>query len=182
MRHLRWLCFGLPFMMMAFLGRAGGFWLITDDQHTLASRMTFDSTTVVVGGELTLEQDSTLNGDLLMLGGDVRVAGTITHNLIVLGGSVQLEDRACVGGDLRIAGGTLREPVGASGERIIAGLGRALLPPLPFHTAAPLLDLLLSFCQVALIVAFAIGLLSRCICRALDNRNERRQEPLYESI
>lgn len=174
MRHLRWLSFAIPFTLVAVFGRGSGFWLITDDQHTLTSRMTFASTTIVVGGELTLEQNSTLEGDLLMLGGNLRVAGTITRNLTLLGGNVQLDDRACVTGDLRVAAGTLRQRLGTQGERVIVGLGHSLLPPLPFRTTMPLLDLLLSVFQVVLILVIVIGLISRGVCCAFDQIVERR--------
>ncbi|MBE0689562.1 MAG: hypothetical protein IH587_05500 [Anaerolineae bacterium] len=174
MRHFRWLCFGIPLTLMVLLGHGSGLWLITDDRHTLTSRMTFESTTIVVGGELTLEHDSTLEGDLLMLGGDAAIAGTVTHNLTLLGGSVHLDDHACIGGELRIAGGSLRQGAGPGSQRVIVGLGHSILPTIAFHTGTPLLDLVLGLLQQVILLVIVVFLVADRACCALDSLKERR--------
>ena len=105
------------------------------------------------GGSVAVEEGETVNGDVVAIGGSVRVDGTVSGDAVAIGGGLRLGPHAEVEGDVVTLGGALsRDP----GARIGGGIvdipignfdfgqlrwrrfpfGRALLPALPFFGAA----------------------------------------------
>jgi hypothetical protein len=83
-----------------------------------------DEDITIVGDELEVEEGATVNGDVLILGGNVTLAGTvngsvtvwggnielsgsITGDLVMLGGNVEMVDAAAVSGECALLGGNI---------------------------------------------------------------------------
>ena len=60
-----------------------------------------------IGGSYRLPAGSTLNGPLVLVGGDHRIDGTVTDDVAVFGGIVALGPTAVVEGDLKLVGGNI---------------------------------------------------------------------------
>ena len=60
---------------------------------------------VKFGEDLTIEEDKTLQGDVVALGGDITVLGTVTGDVVALGGDITV--LGTVAGDVVILGGDL---------------------------------------------------------------------------
>ena len=64
-------------------------------------------------GNVTVEEGEVVNGDVVAIGGSVRVEGAVTGNAVAVGGSLALGSHADIGGDAVVIGGTLRRDPGA---------------------------------------------------------------------
>jgi hypothetical protein len=72
------------------------------------------------GGSVTVNQDEVVDGDVVAIGGSVRVDGQVTGNAVAIGGSLALGPKADVQGDAVIIGGTLgRDPGARIGGKIV---------------------------------------------------------------
>ena len=119
---------------------------------------------VVLGRDAVVE--GALEGTLVAVAGNVRVAGRVGKDVIALGGSVVLEPGAGIGGDLLAVGGTVTAPPGASravGGRVLTvgeleAAFAAELQTSPLATK-PASGLLLAFRLVLLLAWLAAGLL-----------------------
>ncbi|TVP44690.1 MAG: hypothetical protein EA350_11000 [Gemmatimonadales bacterium] len=67
-----------------------------------------DAMDVRVGSDVRVGADERIEGNLLVVEGDVRVDGRVDGDLLVLGGDLRLGSDARIGGDLRILGGSIR--------------------------------------------------------------------------
>ena len=68
---------------------------------------------VVFGGAVTIEPDSTVNGDVVLMGGTVEIGGHVNGNVVGIGGAVRLNEAAIVNGDVFTLGAALRREEGA---------------------------------------------------------------------
>ena len=66
-----------------------------------------------IGGDVTVEEDETISGDVVAVGGAVRVDGDVQGDVVSVGGSVTLGAHATVGGDVTVVGGALHRDPGA---------------------------------------------------------------------
>uniref|UniRef100_A0A832I3K3 Polymer-forming cytoskeletal protein n=1 Tax=Eiseniibacteriota bacterium TaxID=2212470 RepID=A0A832I3K3_UNCEI len=75
-----------------------------------------------VGADITIEEGQTVVGDVLAVGGDVRVHGHVEGDVVAMGGDVYLEPTARVDGDVVCMGGQLHEEEGSvvGGQRVTA--------------------------------------------------------------
>lgn len=82
-----------------------------------------------VGNDITIEEDQTVVGDVLAVGGDVNVLGHVEGDVVSMGGDIRLESTAKVDGDVVCMGGQLHEEEGAvvGGQRVTAAGGRDLI-------------------------------------------------------
>lgn len=90
-----------------------GFRLVMGDSYTLASGDSLPMNLVVMGGNANLKSESTVIGDVILLGGNLRADGTIQGDVIILGGNADLGDTAVVNGDIDVVGGNLKRSQGA---------------------------------------------------------------------
>lgn len=74
--------------------------IVVGETFTLSSGEVFDGNLFVFGGAANLEQDSRLNGDVIVLGGSARIDGRVDGNVILLGGSVRLGSTAWIRGNV----------------------------------------------------------------------------------
>lgn len=75
-----------------------------------------------VGSDIEIEEEQTVVGDVLAVGGDIRVAGHVEGDVVAMGGDVHLAETARVDGDVVCMGGRLSEDDGAivGGQRVTA--------------------------------------------------------------
>ena len=66
---------------------AGHLW----QQLTLETGDTFEGDLVVFGGNVTIEEDADLNGNLVVIGGTINSNGKMNGDVVVIGGQVRLE-------------------------------------------------------------------------------------------
>lgn len=77
------------------------------DNFILYEDQTYDGNLFILGGTVTLEQNSTLNGDIVLLGANLLVDGTIYGDIVTLGGAVDISEQGRVTGDINSAGAFL---------------------------------------------------------------------------
>jgi hypothetical protein len=77
------------------------------------------------GGSVAVNQDEVVDGDVVAIGGSVRVDGQVTGNAVAIGGNLALGPRADVQGDAVVIGGMLRRNPGAriGGKIVDVGAG-----------------------------------------------------------
>ena len=77
------------------------------------------------GGGVTVDADELIRGDVLAVGGPVRVFGEVRGDVASIGGFVELGPTAVVHGDITVVGGTLRRDPAArvDGETHEIGVG-----------------------------------------------------------
>jgi hypothetical protein len=122
------------------------------------------------GGSVTVNQDEVVDGDVVAIGGSVRVDGQVTGDAVAIGGSLALGPKADVQGDAVIIGGTLSRDPGAriGGKLVDVGAGnfdfgrfpwgrmRLGRPFVPFGgTALGLLALMSTLARVAVLCVLA---------------------------
>lgn len=78
---------------------------VLDGPHTYAQGQLLQGDVLVAGGQLFLEEGAQIDGSLYMLGGTVRLDGTVTGEVSIIGGSLSIGPAAVVGGDLSLGGG-----------------------------------------------------------------------------
>lgn len=67
----------------------------------------------IFGGNVTVDADELIRGDVVAVGGSVRVFGEVRGNVVAIGGYVELGPAAIVREDVTVVGGTLRRDPGA---------------------------------------------------------------------
>lgn len=68
---------------------------------------------VRIGGGVTVDADESLAGDVVAVGGPVRIEGQVRGDVVAVGGGVTLGPRAVVEGDVTAVGGPLHRDPGA---------------------------------------------------------------------
>jgi Polymer-forming cytoskeletal len=83
---------------------------------------------VKFGGNVVVDEDETVTGDIAAIGGSATINGQVQGDVAVIGGSLSLGPRAEVHGDTTVVGGTLTKAPGAliTGEVSEVGMGDAI--------------------------------------------------------
>jgi hypothetical protein len=68
---------------------------------------------VRIGGSVTVDEDELVTGDVVAIGGSVRIDGEVRGEVVAVGGSVHLGPRAVVARDIVVVGGSLNRADGA---------------------------------------------------------------------
>ncbi len=112
------------------LRRGGmGSWVVFGRNVTLASGQRLDGHLVAFGGDAIVEPGATVHGDVLALGGAVRIAGQVDGQAFSPSGEVALAATAVVAGDVLASRGVLRAP-GALVHGTVMGGGSSSGAPL----------------------------------------------------
>jgi hypothetical protein len=82
--------------------------IILSGEHVLKPGESLEGELLVTGGQVDLQPGSHLNGSLYVLGGDVKAAGEISGDVTILLGELSLTPEALVRGSLSIGGGLLQ--------------------------------------------------------------------------
>jgi hypothetical protein len=77
---------------------------------------------VKIGNDLVVRADEIVNGDAIILGGNLRVEGEVLGDVVVLGGDLEVTRAARVGGQALVVGGTLETERDANIEGQTLGL------------------------------------------------------------
>lgn len=90
----------------------------TDDQVVFGDTFRLESgdevdNLYVMGGTATLEEGSTVNGNLYLMGGVVDSDAQIDGDVQIFGGSLKLRSKAVVNGDVDVVGGSVTREDGA---------------------------------------------------------------------
>lgn len=94
-------------------GGTDGGRVIFGSNFTLKSGDEYMGDLVVFGGNVTVEEDASLLGDLVVFGGTVVMDGVINGDIVVIGGQVRLGEQAVVNGDVATIGGQVQQAEGA---------------------------------------------------------------------
>jgi hypothetical protein len=84
-----------------------------DIPRSRRSRGMRSSDRVRIGGSVQVNADEVINGDVVAVGGSVRVDGEVHGDVVSVGGSVHLGPEAIVTGDVAVIGGALQREPGA---------------------------------------------------------------------
>src|SRR5215207_9888284 len=74
--------------------------VIFGSNFTLESGDSFSGDLVVFGGNVTLEDDTELNGNLVVFGGTVVSDGNVNGDVVIIGGQVERAEGAVVEGEV----------------------------------------------------------------------------------
>jgi cytoskeletal protein CcmA (bactofilin family) len=81
--------------------------IILSGSHTIGPQQSIDGELVMTGGDVTLAPGSHVTGSVHIFGGEVTLDGQVDGDVLVVSGSVEIEPRAVIQGDLNWAGGTV---------------------------------------------------------------------------
>ncbi len=75
---------------------------------------------VKFGEDLTIEEDKTLQGDVVVLGGNITVLGTVAGDVVILGGDLYIKSTGTIKGDAVTVMGKVHQERGAEirGQRV----------------------------------------------------------------
>jgi cytoskeletal protein CcmA (bactofilin family) len=97
-------------MLLVLTGCADGLYsstVVFSGEHRWEADMMLSGDLIIRAGDVVVDETALIQGNVIILGGELQLAGTVTGDLSVLGGSVQLEPSARINGDLRRSGGEL---------------------------------------------------------------------------
>lgn len=77
------------------------------------------------GGSVTVNEDETIRGDVVAIGGSAHIFGEVRGSVVAIGGSAELGPKAVVRGDVSAVGGAIKRDPGAriDGETHEVGVG-----------------------------------------------------------
>ena len=91
----------------------------------------------VYSGDVTIEEDGYVKGDIAAFSGKVKVAGTIDGRIAAWSGDVDLTDSAVIGGDVSVLSGDIKQAPGAHVQgNVVRGPNFKVLVP-SFFQAPP---------------------------------------------
>lgn len=100
--------------------------VILTGEHRVPSGQSETALVGLIDGELIVEPDGELSGDLYLVGGTMSVRGRVTGDIVLFGGTLDLADDARVAGSIDIVGGTLRQSADA---RVTGSIQRVVQVP-----------------------------------------------------
>lgn len=135
--------------------------IILEGKHTLD---TVDGDLVMLGGQIMLKEGSRVTGSVYLLSGELKVDGAIGGDLTMLTGTLTLGRHAQVHGDLKIGSGTVnRSPTVTIGGKVTSETGMAVpLSPGWWNDQSVGGQFLWFLARTVLLAALAL-LLVRCV-------------------
>ena len=114
------------------LAQGGSSNAIINRDYVLAEGQTLNQDLLLVGGSLRLERDSHVVGNVVVAGGEALINGLVDGDVVVLGGGTELGPSAVVNGDLVVFGQLHRseqsQVLGNTVEGLAASQGFKYLP------------------------------------------------------
>lgn len=105
--------------------------LVTGDRHVLSAGETLPGELLITEGEFVLEEGAALEGSLYVLGGSVRIDGTVRGSVSLFLGALALGETAVIEGTLNISGGELMQDPAATIQGAITYGAEGQLDTLP---------------------------------------------------
>jgi hypothetical protein len=107
--------------------------------YSLANEQLLEGNLCVLGGLASVGKDATIDGDIYLAGGTLKLDGTVAGSIFATGGLIDLGDNALVKGDISTLGGRVTRAEGAQVRgQISEGDASAFrVGPLPFDFARP---------------------------------------------
>lgn len=81
--------------------------------------VSFDNFTLKIGENVVVEAGDVLEGNLIVVDGNLDVRGTVVGDVVVTGGNIRLLDDGFISGDLRVIDGNLMEEGGEYGGNFL---------------------------------------------------------------
>jgi hypothetical protein len=81
--------------------------VVAGGEYTLTDGDTLNGNLVVLGGSVVLEEGSLVDGSVVIVGGSSELAGEVAGDVVVFGGSVNLLETVVIEGDLVRSGGSI---------------------------------------------------------------------------
>ncbi len=97
---------------------------------TLETGETLDEDLTILAGTVVLEKGSAVNGDVVLTGGTLEVAGTVDGDITATGGTLSLKKSAQVTGDIQLTGVAYNQADGAVVEGSVERMD-GTLPAIP---------------------------------------------------
>lgn len=114
------------------LAQTGNSNAIINQDYVLAEGQTLNQDLLLLGGSLRLERDSHVLGNVVVAGGEAWIDGRVDGDVVVLGGGTELASNAVVNGDLVVFGQLRRseqaQVLGNTVEGLAASQGFKYLP------------------------------------------------------
>jgi hypothetical protein len=107
---------------------------IFGDELEVQEGATVNGDVLIFGGNATLA--GTINGDVTVMGGNVELAGTINGNLVTFGGNIEVVGTADVSEECALVGGNIEDEEGLLNCASF-GNGSDFLPPIPAIPGIP---------------------------------------------
>ncbi len=100
---------GLPLIILVALLTWGGgvAWAGEPHDRTIPRGGRYDGDIEVISDDFDIGEDATVHGDITIIGGDAKIAGTIDGDLFVMGGDVALLESAEIRGECVLFGGEM---------------------------------------------------------------------------
>lgn len=104
------------------------------DTSILGGAIQVSAERVEIGGDVVVQADEVVSGDVVAVGGNVDVYGKVEGDAVSVGGRVHVHDEAVIEGDAVAVGGSVEidETADVQGERVSVKIG---LPPFRFWRA-----------------------------------------------
>lgn len=118
------LTLSLIFATPALAQGPAGAKVVLGDNLVLEGEQTLNRDVVVFGGNVSVDASSTINGDLVIFGGNATINGTINGDIGLIGGNINLGDTAVVKGDIGLVGGQANVADGAVVEGRLQGFNQ----------------------------------------------------------
>jgi hypothetical protein len=103
--------------------------LVTEGQHELTQNIQGDL--LILGGEVTLPEDVSVNGNVHLLLGELTVNGEINGDVSFMNGDLTLGDSALLRGDLNLGGGSFHRSPDSVIEGVVDTGAGVSLPSVP---------------------------------------------------
>lgn len=144
------------------------------------------------GGDVHVPADERLDGDVVLIGGSLRVDGEVTRDIVLIGGSAEFGPEAVVRRDVTVVGGRVTRHPGARFDRELNQVGFGGLdfdlgglgggsrwPRAPFYRSSDLLETLIRFAFLGLLGSVVL-LVAAASARRVADRVTR--EPVKAGV
>ncbi|HPD45123.1 MAG TPA: polymer-forming cytoskeletal protein [Candidatus Woesebacteria bacterium] len=91
------------------------------NENVILIDQTIDNNVITAGGTVTIDKDTIIKGDLITIGGDIKIDGEVSGNLIAIGGKITISSTAKISGyTIALGGETSISPEATlEGEQLI---------------------------------------------------------------
>ncbi|MBI1794563.1 MAG: hypothetical protein HYR70_10270 [Chloroflexi bacterium] len=87
--------------------------VVVGQSFVLKSGETLDGDLVMIGGEAAIENNAIVKGNVVIIGGSLTLDGQVTGDVVVVGGLADLGEKSQLSGDMITVGGSLQRAEGA---------------------------------------------------------------------